>query len=620
MNTPSPRPAALPLLAATLLLLAGPLAAADIALPAPRGADLAITRILAARRETAAFSPAGLSAQAVSDVLWAACGVNRPATGNRTANYSWTSRDTEIYLLCAEGVFVYEQLEHQLTLRSSVDIRATLGAPASAAPLTLVLATNSTKIDDFYGSIHTGFVAENIGVACADRGLGAHLSAGIPPALTTALALDAGHNIRLLQTLGYPDGATAPEPVWAVAAGALTPAAVNDAPALRILKRRRSTRSFGDTPFTTQTTADANQILADLVWSGLGINNPTTGELTSPLVAGTQDIDLYLALASGVYLYRPGTGAAHHLDQISSADLRGSFGYASVPAIFIYVSDLTKLSGSSTEKTRAACLHAGIVSQNVTAFATAEGLGELVRTSAPGTLAADLHLTSTQIVLFNQTLGNMAAAPGAAAVAVGAGSGGTVTGAPRQTIAFGAVGTPVTAVPDAGYTFAYWSGLPGGRATANPLALPNVTCAMNLAAVFAPEPATYAAWRAVSFAGSALANDSVSGPDADPDAAGVTNLQRYAFGLAARGRVAAPTTLGSSEAGGRKFLTISFGRRATGTGLSYIVEGSGDLHAWSTVRTYAPGSTTPIIAEDTEPMGPAGPARRFLRVRVVTSP
>ena len=618
MNTFSYRPT--PLLAAALLLLAGPLEAADIALPAPRGADLAISRILAARHDTAAFSPAGLSAQAVSDVLWAACGVNRPATGNRTANYSWASRDTEIYLLCAEGVYVYEQLEHQLTLRSPTDIRATLGAPASAAPLTLVLATNSAKVDDYYGSIHTGFVAENVAVACADRGLGAHLSASIPPALTNALALDSGHNIRLLQTLGYPEGTFAPEPTWAVNAGALIPAAVNDAPALKILKRRRSTRSFGITPFTTPTTTDSNQILADLVWAGLGINNPATGERTSPLVAGAHDIDLYVALASGVYIYRAGAGATHHLEQFSTADLRQSFGYASVPAIFIYVSDTAKLTGTSAEKTRAACLHAGIVSQNVTAFATAEGLGELVRTSAPGSLAADLHLTTTQIVLFNQTLGNMAATPGAALVAVTADSGGTVTGTTSQNIAFGANGTPVTAVPVAEYTFAYWSGLPGGRVTANPLPLPNVTCAMNLTAVFAEEPATYAAWRAASFAGADLANDSVSGPSADPDSAGVTNLQRYAFGLAARGRVTAPTTLGSSETGGQKFLTITFGRRAAGTALSYVVESSSDLQTWSTVRTYAPGAPTPIVAVDSEPMAPAGPARRFLRVRVVVTP
>ena len=193
-----------------------------------------------------------------------------------------------------------------------------------------------------------------------------------------------------------------------------------------------------------------------------------------------------------------------------------------------------------------------------------------------------------------------------------------------QSIAFGATGAAVTAVPAPGYTFAYWSGLPGGRVRTATLPLPNVTCPMNVAAVFTPDPTTYVAWRAASFFGDDLTNDAVSGPAADPDNAGVTNLQRYAFSLAARGPVAPPTILGSAmlQPGPQKFLTISFDRRPTGSDLRYFVEASPDLATW-TLATPAPlhiGTPTKQVIPDLVPMDNVGASRRFLRVRVQYAP
>ncbi len=131
-------------------------------------------------------------------------------------------------------------------------------------------------------------------------------------------------------------------------------------------------------------------------------------------------------------------------------------------------------------------------------------------------------------------------------------------------------------------------------------------------------PNTYTAWRVANFTGAAFSDDAVSGALADPDGAGVTNLQRYAFNLAAHGAVATPFTLGTTTAGGQSYLTLSFNRRAAAPDLSYIVEGSSDLTTWTTVTTFAPGSPTRVTAQDSVAMGPA--ARRFLRVRVTTVP
>ena len=131
-----------------------------------------------------------------------------------------------------------------------------------------------------------------------------------------------------------------------------------------------------------------------------------------------------------------------------------------------------------------------------------------------------------------------------------------------------------------------------------------------------PTDHDYAGWRALNFSGADLASDAVSGPLADPDGAGVTNFQRYAHGLAARGPVAAPVTLGSVSSGGQRYLTLSFERRATAPGLTYTVEASSDLATWTQVPglVYAPGTPASVTAQDTVAVG--GATRRFLRVRV----
>jgi hypothetical protein len=134
-------------------------------------------------------------------------------------------------------------------------------------------------------------------------------------------------------------------------------------------------------------------------------------------------------------------------------------------------------------------------------------------------------------------------------------------------------------------------------------------------------PATYVTWRAANFTGTDLTNDVISGPNADPDAAGVTNLQRYAFALPARGAVANPITLGTAASAGATYLTLTFPRRAMAEGLTYSLESSSDLVTWTAVpgQTYTAGSG-PITAQDSVAMGTSGSTRRFLRVRIATSP
>jgi hypothetical protein len=128
-------------------------------------------------------------------------------------------------------------------------------------------------------------------------------------------------------------------------------------------------------------------------------------------------------------------------------------------------------------------------------------------------------------------------------------------------------------------------------------------------------PPVYATWRAANFTGPDLTSESISGPNADPDGAGLTNFARYAFDLPARGPVANPIILGTVSVDSDTFLTLTFPRRTTATGLTYTLESSTDLVTWATVpdHTYTAGSG-PIIAQDTVALGSA--PCRFLRLRV----
>ncbi len=128
-------------------------------------------------------------------------------------------------------------------------------------------------------------------------------------------------------------------------------------------------------------------------------------------------------------------------------------------------------------------------------------------------------------------------------------------------------------------------------------------------------PAIYATWRAANFTGADLTNDATSGPAADPESVGVTNFQRYAFGLPARGPVAPPGTAGTVEDSGQRYLTLTFPRRTAAADLSYVVEASADLATWTAAATYGPGASSPVIHRDT--VATTAATRRFLRVRAM---
>jgi hypothetical protein len=115
------------------LLLACPAAACaaeaqPVQLPKPRtDGGKPLMQALAARHSTREFVDRALPVQTLSDLLWAAFGVNRPATGGRTAPSAMNWQEIEVYVVTAEGACVYDARAHALKLVAAGDHRADTG-------------------------------------------------------------------------------------------------------------------------------------------------------------------------------------------------------------------------------------------------------------------------------------------------------------------------------------------------------------------------------------------------------------------------------------------------------------------------------------------------------------
>lgn len=168
---------------------------------------------IAARRSSRDFDTSrDLDMQTLSDLLWAAWGINR--TKGRTAPSSHNRQEIELYVFLKSGVYRYDAVEHSLHLHIAADLRVATGTQpfVGQAPAEIALISDTTKItgktpqgiiESTYAD--TGFICENIYLFCASEGLATVARALVPKEkLAKRLALPEGHIITLVQTVGYP--------------------------------------------------------------------------------------------------------------------------------------------------------------------------------------------------------------------------------------------------------------------------------------------------------------------------------------------------------------------------------------------------------------------------------
>ncbi len=174
---------------------------------------LPLMQALKLRQSSREFSPRPLPIQVLSDLLWAAQGVNRSATGKRTAPTARDWREIDVYVAMADGAYLFDPAAHALRRVLDRDIRALTGTqdfPASA-PLNLVYVANFDRMDTtdehkrLYSATDTGFIAQNVYLYCASAGLATVVRGSVDKAaLAAALGLKPSQQIILAHSVGYP--------------------------------------------------------------------------------------------------------------------------------------------------------------------------------------------------------------------------------------------------------------------------------------------------------------------------------------------------------------------------------------------------------------------------------
>jgi len=189
-----------------------------IDLPAPvMSAGKSLMQSLQDRRSIRAYSNQTLSNQILSDLLWAAWGVNRPQSGGRTAPHWRDVYALDIYLVMADGVWRYEPRSHKVIFHTEGDLRAqTTNAQqfAATAPLNLVYAfdmlmlAGTTETEGIAAAAAcVAMVGENVYLYCASAGLATVFRQSVPGAkLAQTLKLPPSQIIQFAQTVGYPQG------------------------------------------------------------------------------------------------------------------------------------------------------------------------------------------------------------------------------------------------------------------------------------------------------------------------------------------------------------------------------------------------------------------------------
>jgi nitroreductase len=170
-------------------------------------------------------------------------------------------------------------------------------------------------------------------------------------------------------------------------------------PLMQVLKERKTQREFGPEKLPTQ-------VLANLLWAAFGINRPD-GRRTAPSAMNWQEIDIYVALGDGLFLYN---AKANRLEPILAQDMRAATGtqafVAAAPLNLVYVADLSKTGQSSSDAEFFTAADAGFISENVYLFCTSEGLATVVRGSVDrAALAKVMKLRPDQKILLAQSVG-----------------------------------------------------------------------------------------------------------------------------------------------------------------------------------------------------------------------
>ncbi len=172
------------------------------------------------RKTSRLFSAQKLPREVLSNLLWAACGINRPESSKRTAPTARNWQEIDVYVAMEEGLYVYNAKSHSLEPVLKSDLRkntTTFLQPSRTqianAPLQLIYVVDYSKMglgadeEDkiIYSAADTGFIAQNVYLYCASEGLATGVRAMVDKdALAKDMKLRSNQKIVMVQAVGYP--------------------------------------------------------------------------------------------------------------------------------------------------------------------------------------------------------------------------------------------------------------------------------------------------------------------------------------------------------------------------------------------------------------------------------
>jgi len=173
-----------------------------------------LMQVLKDRSSSRSFSSEKLPDQILSNLLWAAFGINRPITGKRTAPSAVNWQEIDIYVATVEGLYLYDAKTQALEPILSGDIRSATGKQdyVKEAPVNLIyvadfsrMGTAAKEDKELYSASDTGFISQNVYLYCASEGIATVVRGSVDKqALAKTMKLRSDQKIILAQSVGYP--------------------------------------------------------------------------------------------------------------------------------------------------------------------------------------------------------------------------------------------------------------------------------------------------------------------------------------------------------------------------------------------------------------------------------
>jgi SagB-type dehydrogenase family enzyme len=179
-----------------------------------------LMQCLKERKTDRSFSKKKLPVEVLSNLLWAACGINRSDSGKRTAPSARNWQEIDVYVASEEGLYLYNAKTHTLDPLIKADLRKATAhflqpsrSAVAGAPIQLIYVVDYAKMtigtsDEnklLYSGADAAFISQNVYLYCASVGLATGVRAFVDKdALAKDMKLRDKQKVVLVQAVGYP--------------------------------------------------------------------------------------------------------------------------------------------------------------------------------------------------------------------------------------------------------------------------------------------------------------------------------------------------------------------------------------------------------------------------------